>query len=198
MSSVKENIRKIKVLAALIGGNILKNNWRSMNWRIIEYLRRNTRYQGVLLHHSLCSAATTIRIHYRPQSLSTAAIRIHLLTSFAAYQVGSLQIAHSLFSCFRWSCFLPRRWRKELTVTLAARRPQWPLTSATTNPITTATPTPRTLTRRPSRSKRTTTIRSQMSDTHSYTHIYTVCIYVYVYIYIYIYIYIHMHTWTHE
>ena len=26
MSSVKENIRKIKVLAALIGGNILKNN----------------------------------------------------------------------------------------------------------------------------------------------------------------------------
>ena len=35
MSSVKENIIKIKVLAALIGVNILKNNWRSMNWRII-------------------------------------------------------------------------------------------------------------------------------------------------------------------
>ena len=35
MSSVKENIIKIKVLAALIGVNILKNNWRWMNWRII-------------------------------------------------------------------------------------------------------------------------------------------------------------------
>ena len=35
MSSVKENIIKIKVLAALIGVNILKNNWRSMNWLII-------------------------------------------------------------------------------------------------------------------------------------------------------------------
>ena len=35
MSSVKENIIKIKVLAALIGVNILKHNWRSMNWWII-------------------------------------------------------------------------------------------------------------------------------------------------------------------
>ena len=35
MSSVKENIIKIKVLAALIRVNILKHHWRSMNWRII-------------------------------------------------------------------------------------------------------------------------------------------------------------------
>ena len=34
MSSVKENIIKIKVLAALIEVNFLKNNWRSMNWRL--------------------------------------------------------------------------------------------------------------------------------------------------------------------
>ena len=35
VSSVKENIIKIKFLAALIGVNILKNNRRSVNWRII-------------------------------------------------------------------------------------------------------------------------------------------------------------------
>ena len=55
MSSVKENIIKIKVLAALIGVNILKNNWRSMKWRIIVSNGRvsedkdYTVYQGVLL-----------------------------------------------------------------------------------------------------------------------------------------------------
>ena len=85
MSSVKENIIKIKVLAALIGVNILKNNWRSMNDGLlsvmVEYLRRNTIYQGVLLQSVYGQLPprswSTIRCHYSAQSLSSAAIRIH-------------------------------------------------------------------------------------------------------------------------
>ena len=62
MSSVKENIIKIKVLAALIGVNILKNNWRSMNWRIIV---SNGRVSEEEHYISGSPAATTIMIHHR-------------------------------------------------------------------------------------------------------------------------------------
>ena len=79
MSSVKANFIKIKVLAALI----LKHNWRSMNWWIIVSNGRVSEEEhyisGSPAAISLWSASTTIKIgcHYSPQSLSTAAIRIH-------------------------------------------------------------------------------------------------------------------------
>ena len=67
MSSVKENSSKIKVLAALIGVNILKHNWRSMNWWIIVSNGRVSEEKyyisGSPAAISLCSAATTIMIH---------------------------------------------------------------------------------------------------------------------------------------
>ena len=62
MSSVKENIFKIKVLAAVIGVNILKNNWRSMNWRIIV---NNGRVSEEEYDISGSPAATMIMIHHR-------------------------------------------------------------------------------------------------------------------------------------
>ena len=69
MSSVNENIIKIKVLAALIGVNILKNNWRSMNWRIIVSNGRVSEEEhyisGSPAAISLWSAATTIMIHHQ-------------------------------------------------------------------------------------------------------------------------------------
>ena len=64
MSSVKENIIKIKVLAALIGVNILKNNWRSVNWRIIVSNGRVSE-EEYYISGSLWSAATSIMIHHQ-------------------------------------------------------------------------------------------------------------------------------------
>ena len=81
MSSVKENIIKIKVLAALIGVNILKNNWRSVNWRIIVSNGRVSEEEhyisGSPAAISLWSAAPTIRIHHQlpPRSWSTTTAR---------------------------------------------------------------------------------------------------------------------------
>ena len=88
MSSVKENIRKIKVLAALIAVNILKHNWRSMNWWIIvsngrvseeEYYISGSLVVIIVYGQQPPRSWSTIKIgcHYSPQSLSTAAIRIH-------------------------------------------------------------------------------------------------------------------------
>ena len=86
MSSVKEHIIKRKVLAALIRVNILKNNWRSKNWRIIVSNGRVSEEKycisgspaAIIVYGQLPSRSwSTIGCHYSPQSLSTAAIRIH-------------------------------------------------------------------------------------------------------------------------
>ena len=69
MSSVKENIIKIKVLA---GVNILKNNWRSMNWRIIVSIGRVSEEEYYM------SGSPAIIIVYGqlpPRSWSTTTVR---------------------------------------------------------------------------------------------------------------------------
>ena len=58
--------------------NILKNNWRSMNWRIIVSNGRVSEEEYYISGSLLPPRSwSTIGCHYSPQSLSSAAIRIH-------------------------------------------------------------------------------------------------------------------------
>ena len=77
-----------KGLAALIRVNILKHNWRSMDWWIIVnngWVSEAKYYisgspAAIIVYGQLPSRSWStikIRCHYSPQSLSTAAIKIH-------------------------------------------------------------------------------------------------------------------------
>ena len=105
MSSVKENIRKIKVLAALIAVNILKHNWRSMNWWIIvsngrvseEKYYISSSPAAIIVYVQLPPRSwSTIKIgcHYSPQSLSTAAMRIHHQLSPRSWSTTIIRCQH--------------------------------------------------------------------------------------------------------